>query len=71
MVFVFMKKLITAFVLFLGWGTLGFGYPPSDVLQKVDIRVISLEVCKQTYSSVQDRQFCTYTDNKDSCQVIL
>ncbi|XP_044729853.1 venom serine protease 34-like [Chrysoperla carnea] len=61
-------NFVGTYVTELGWGTLGFGYAPSDVLQKVDLRVISLEVCKQTYSSVQNRQFCTYTDNKDSCQ---
>ncbi|XP_013138324.1 PREDICTED: venom serine protease-like [Papilio polytes] len=52
----------------LGWGTLFPGGPTSNVLQKVDLDVISQATCRRTEPLLTPRQMCTYTPGKDSCQ---
>ncbi|KPJ00714.1 Venom serine protease 34 [Papilio xuthus] len=52
----------------LGWGTLFPGGPTSNVLQKVDLDVISQATCRRSEALLTPRQMCTYTPGKDSCQ---
>ncbi|CAK1543364.1 unnamed protein product [Leptosia nina] len=52
----------------LGWGTLFIGGPTSDILQKVDVNVISQDSCRRVVPSLTSRQICTYTPGKDACQ---
>lgn len=52
----------------IGWGTLFIGGPKPSALMKVDLDVISQATCRNTFPSVTDRQMCTYTPGKDSCQ---
>ncbi|XP_047520561.1 venom serine protease-like [Pieris napi] len=52
----------------LGWGTIFIGGPKSDVLQKVQVDVISQNDCSKYVSSLTPRQLCTYTPGKDACQ---
>jgi len=53
----------------LGWGITEFGGPKSDTLQKVDLNVISLKKCNDSYGDVTNDNICTYTPGKDTCQV--
>ncbi|XP_022123529.2 venom serine protease-like [Pieris rapae] len=52
----------------LGWGTIFIGGPKSDVLQKVQVDVISQNDCRNNVRSLTPRQLCTYTPGKDACQ---
>lgn len=56
----------------LGWGTLDFGAPLAQDLQKVTLQGISLESCRERLkdfnNTVQDNQLCTYALGKDTCQ---
>ncbi|CAH2057359.1 unnamed protein product, partial [Iphiclides podalirius] len=52
----------------LGWGTLFPGGPTSPTLQKVDVDVISQQVCQRQVPALTPRQMCTFTPGKDSCQ---
>lgn len=55
----------------LGWGTLDFGGPMAQDLQKVTLQVMPLGTCRAklaSYGAVQDNQLCTFTAGKDSCQ---
>ncbi|KPJ21369.1 Cysteine-rich protein 2-binding protein [Papilio machaon] len=54
-----------------GWGTLFPGGPTSNVLQKVDLDVISQMTCRRSEPLLTPRQMCTYTPGKDSCQYLL
>ncbi|XP_067208364.1 venom serine protease 34-like isoform X2 [Linepithema humile] len=53
----------------LGWGLLEFGGVKSNTLQKVNLDIISLIKCKNYYPNVIDNNICTYTPEKDSCQM--
>ncbi|CAK1543363.1 unnamed protein product [Leptosia nina] len=55
-------------VILLGWGTIFIGGPKSDILQEVEVKVISQGECRQYVSNVTPRQICTYTPGKDACQ---
>lgn len=55
----------------LGWGTLDFGGPMAQDLQKVTLQVTPLPSCRSqlsSYGTVQDSQLCTYATLKDACQ---
>ncbi|XP_055625771.1 venom serine protease-like [Toxorhynchites rutilus septentrionalis] len=55
----------------LGWGTIDFGAPLAQDLQKVTLQVISLSSCRdrlKDFNTVQENQLCTYTATKDTCQ---
>lgn len=52
----------------IGWGTLFIGGPKPKALMKVDLDVISQGSCRNTFPRLTDRQMCTYTPGKDSCQ---
>ncbi|KAI4500529.1 hypothetical protein M0802_004491 [Mischocyttarus mexicanus] len=60
----FVGQVITA----LGWGTTEFGGPKSDVLMKVDLKVISGRACLSFYQNLTQDQLCTYNEGKDACQ---
>lgn len=50
--------------------TIEFSGPLSTTLQKVKLNVISNEQCAQAYSEgISTNQLCTYTVDKDTCQV--
>nr|ATU82472.1 venom S1 protease 6 [Lethocerus distinctifemur] len=56
-----------------GWGHTKGGGEESDTLQKVNLRVIKLDICKEKYQKKVIRtnpgtQLCTYSYRKDSCQ---
>lgn len=55
-------------VILLGWGTLFSGGPTSEVLQKVQVDVISDSQCRMNVPDLSGRQMCTYTPGKDACQ---
>ncbi|XP_075985634.1 venom serine protease-like isoform X2 [Anticarsia gemmatalis] len=55
-------------VTILGWGTLEPGGPDSKVLRKVDVGVMSQTQCRYQVPTLTDRQICTFTRGKDSCQ---
>ncbi|XP_012253672.2 venom serine protease 34-like [Athalia rosae] len=52
----------------LGWGTLEFAGPTSNVLQKVKLNITSLTSCRRSFPEVTTNQVCTYTRGKDACQ---
>lgn len=56
-----------------GWGTTSFGGPVSDILQKVDLNIISNDQCKAVYgnNTIKPTQICTQGKGKDACQVKL
>lgn len=52
----------------LGWGTLEFGGPLSNRLQKVSLEVTNQSYCESAYpNKITSGQFCTYTPGKDTC----
>ncbi|KAK9309603.1 hypothetical protein QLX08_000821 [Tetragonisca angustula] len=57
------------YVELLGWGTTDFGGPPSDILQKVTLSVLTNQQCSKTYPNITRNQICTYAEGKDSCQM--
>uniref|UniRef100_A0A3P8YZU7 Transmembrane serine protease 6 n=1 Tax=Esox lucius TaxID=8010 RepID=A0A3P8YZU7_ESOLU len=55
-----------------GWGTLKEGGSPSNVLQKVDVRLVSEQACVRSYGyMVTPRMLCAgyRSGEKDACQV--
>lgn len=52
-----------------GWGTTSFGGPPSDILQKVTVSVLTNLQCTKFYPDLTPQQMCTYAKDKDACQV--
>lgn len=50
-----------------GWGLDSFGGRSSNVLRKVDLDVLSNSNCN--VADLVDKEFCTFTSGKDSCQV--
>lgn len=52
-----------------GWGTTSFGGPPSDILQKVTVSVLTNLQCSKFYPDLTPQQICTYAEDKDACQV--
>lgn len=64
----FTNKIVEA----TGWGAKEFSGPLSTTLQKVKLSVISNTQCSQEYSEgISTTQLCTYTVDKDTCQVIF
>ncbi|XP_029669317.1 venom serine protease 34-like [Formica exsecta] len=53
----------------LGWGLLEFGGTKSTTLQKVKLNVISPTKCQYYYPELTDKNMCTYSPGKDSCQM--
>ncbi|XP_018401050.1 PREDICTED: venom serine protease-like isoform X2 [Cyphomyrmex costatus] len=53
----------------LGWGLTEYGGSKSNTLQEVDLQVISNRECQRTYPNVNDRNLCTFTQGKDTCQM--
>ncbi|VVD00073.1 unnamed protein product [Leptidea sinapis] len=53
-------------VIILGWGTLFIGGPRPNVLQKVEVNVISQPSCQRSVSTLTSRQMCTFTPGKDA-----
>ncbi|XP_037043228.1 venom serine protease-like isoform X2 [Bradysia coprophila] len=51
-----------------GWGSTEYGGPISDVLLKVDLKVLSNAQCRAKYPDVTSSQMCTYANEKDTCQ---
>ncbi|XP_025836328.1 venom serine protease 34-like [Agrilus planipennis] len=52
-----------------GWGQLFFGGPKADILQKVNLTVVSNAFCQQevTDNRIYSSEMCTYSLYKDSC----
>jgi len=46
-----------------------YGGAKSTTLQEVDLNVIYLEKCNDSYGDVSNNNICTYTPGKDTCQV--
>ncbi|VEN62024.1 unnamed protein product [Callosobruchus maculatus] len=55
-------------VTMLGWGTLGFGGPKSNILQKVDVLVTPNSQCPLHKKDILPALICTYSPGKDACQ---
>ncbi|XP_014289432.1 venom serine protease [Halyomorpha halys] len=55
----------------LGWGTIFFGGPTSEVLQKVQLEVVPERTCIAAFnrSASSGKQVCTFTPGKDTCQM--
>jgi len=51
-----------------GWGTLSSGGSSPNVLQEVDVTVLSNADCKNSYSEISDVHICAADNGKDSCQ---
>ncbi|MCL4137248.1 UNVERIFIED_CONTAM: hypothetical protein GTU68_007592, partial [Idotea baltica] len=53
-----------------GWGTLSSGGSSPDILQKVDVPVVSDADCRDAYGTlaVADSMLCAGEEGKDSCQ---
>jgi len=51
-----------------GWGTLTSGGSQPNVLQEVDVTVLSNAVCQNSYGEISDVHVCAADDGKDSCQ---
>ncbi|KAM0726093.1 Venom serine protease 34 [Formica fusca] len=62
-------SFVGAIVTALGWGLKEFGGTKSTTLQKVNLNVISLKNCTEYYPDVTDKNICTYTKGKDTCQM--
>lgn len=58
-------------VILTGWGTTEFGGPMSKKLQKVTLDVTPQSRCKADYPYSDSTMLCTYTLDKDTCQVII
>ncbi|XP_011706867.1 PREDICTED: venom serine protease 34-like, partial [Wasmannia auropunctata] len=56
------------FIKLLGWGLTEYAGRESKTLQKVDLNIISLQECSNTYPAVTNGNICTYTPKKDTCQ---
>ena len=56
----------------IGWGTIYFGGPTSNLLQEVNIRVWSNQQCATNYArlnrKVTDTMLCAGDENRDACQ---
>ncbi|XP_029163413.1 venom serine protease 34-like [Nylanderia fulva] len=53
----------------LGWGMTEFGGSKAHTLQKVKLNVINPGDCAKYDSDVTDKNICTYTQGKDTCQM--
>ncbi|KAL6423534.1 hypothetical protein ACFW04_010235 [Cataglyphis niger] len=53
----------------LGWGLLEFGGEKAKKLQKVSLNVIQNEKCRQSIPKVTNKNLCTFTPGKDTCQM--
>jgi len=51
-----------------GWGTTASGGSQPSVLNEVDVTVLSNDVCRNSYSEINDVHICAADDGKDSCQ---
>jgi len=54
----------------MGWGSLFYGGPRSDVLQEVEVDVVNNTVCNDSYKSIApitDDMLCASREGKDSC----
>lgn len=63
----FAGQVVTA----TGFGSTSFGGPSSNVLLKVNLNVLgnTNTQCKGTYPSISSSQMCSFTSQKDTCQV--
>jgi len=56
----------------IGWGTIYFGGPTSDILQEVNVRVWDPKTCRENYKklgrNVLDTMLCAGEMSRDSCQ---
>ncbi|XP_061514804.1 venom serine protease [Anopheles gambiae] len=53
----------------VGWGTLDYGAPKSNVPMKVALPVVNPSQCSALYPTFSaQQQLCTLTPNKDTCQ---
>ncbi|XP_066262338.1 transmembrane protease serine 9-like [Euwallacea similis] len=53
----------------VGWGHKEFSGTNSDILQEVDLEIITNQMCKvQANFTISSSQICTYTPDKDACQ---
>jgi secreted trypsin-like serine protease len=51
-----------------GWGTTASGGTISNVLQKVDVSIVSNSDCASVYGGITDQMICAGNEGKDSCQ---
>lgn len=64
------EKFINKIVEATGWGATEFSGRLSTTLQKLKLNVISNQQCSQAYpDGISTTQLCTYTVDKDTCQV--
>ncbi|XP_050543038.1 venom serine protease-like isoform X2 [Daktulosphaira vitifoliae] len=64
------KDFVGETVEVLGWGTINFGGPISDTLQKTFLKVVPISRCTSHYKYAADRDhMCTFFPKTDSCQV--
>uniref|UniRef100_A0AB38ZE85 Venom S1 protease 11 n=1 Tax=Ectomocoris sp. TaxID=3104572 RepID=A0AB38ZE85_9HEMI len=55
----------------MGWGKLFETGPYSEVLRKVDLKIVSLEDCDENLNGIDTEhptQLCTFSETADSCQ---
>ncbi|CAG7824177.1 unnamed protein product [Allacma fusca] len=63
------KSFHGAMVTASGWGTTTEGGQQADILQTVDLPVLTTQECQKYYGSrITDNMICTYQPGKDTCQ---
>ncbi|BET01142.1 serine-type endopeptidase activity [Nesidiocoris tenuis] len=65
------KKLLNKYVKVMGWGKVTANGRTSTVLNKVNLKVIDLEICRTVYgnvNTVNPSQICTWAPKRNSCQ---
>lgn len=73
------KKPESSKLVVSGWGRTGDGEDPSRMLKVVELDILDQTKCQQKFAvelvgfkdgyKIHDTQLCTYTENKDACQV--
>lgn len=67
------KNYAGEFAYVAGWGRIGESLPISKDMLHVQLTVLSQEECKNASfgALITEGMICTYTENKDACQVQL
>ncbi|XP_060535045.1 venom serine protease 34-like [Cylas formicarius] len=54
-------------VTILGWGSMEYFGPTSDVILETLVTIVSNEQCAQQFGMIIDKQICTYGEKRDAC----
>ncbi|XP_059473349.1 venom serine protease-like [Neocloeon triangulifer] len=65
------EEFVNEDVIVLGWGNTAYNGEPSSRLKKVELGVVSDEMCRSAYPSgnnIDNTQICTFKNGSDACQ---